>query len=152
MVGCVHDVVPWFTSRAGNASLNASCCTPAAPRCPGRFFAEMELALLVQLVLLQLQLVPDEAQLVFDSSSTHAAGTTKTKCGEGPGICNACMPQAVRNMLVYGLGALGGSQQQREQWRSSGDPQHKLPCCNLLRLVGFKVPEEPWLLQVSALT
>jgi hypothetical protein len=117
----------------------------------------MELALLVQLVLLQLHLTPlpppAAAPITHSANLTPAAAAGTRRRGKTAAAAakgwQALLPQHVQELLVFGLGALGGAQQQAAQWRESGDPQGLLPAANLLRLVGFKVPQEPWWLAVT---
>ncbi len=124
----------------------------------------MELALLVQLVLLQLQLTPQNgagntaATNAAAHNSDHEQVTKREAKGDSMhGCCTSWMPGwlpvAVRrwaaDVAVFGLGA-GGCSRQVEQWCCSGDPQRLLPRANLLRLVGFKVPAEAWWVDVAA--
>jgi hypothetical protein len=113
----------------------------------------MELSLFVQLVLLQLHLtpVPPPTAAADSAGPAAAAAAAATKAGNPTADSwpQRLLPQYLRDVLVFGLGALGGSQQQAAQWRASGDPQRLLPAANLLRLVGFKVPQEPWWLAVT---
>jgi hypothetical protein len=115
----------------------------------------MELSLFVQLVLLQLHLTPvpppAAAADFARPAAAAAAAAAATKAGNSTADSwpQRLLPQYLRDVLVFGLGALGGSQQQAAQWKASGDPQRLLPAANLLRLVGFKVPQEPWWLAVT---
>jgi hypothetical protein len=116
----------------------------------------MELSLFVQLVLLQLHLTPvtpppPPAAAAAPDSARPAAAAAVTSTGAPAAVSwpQRLLPQHLRDVLVFGLGALGGSQQQAAQWRASGDRQRLLPAANLLRLVGFKVPQEPWWLAVT---
>lgn len=125
-------------------------------RCPGRFFAEMELALFVQLVLHQVQLVPEavvdnQGHSVTRPStctpSTHCfqpADTTQRSAAQGLNmsspLASSILNRWVRGIAVCGAGCFGGSQQQAQAWCCSGDLRRLLPQPNLLRLVGLKVP------------
>jgi hypothetical protein len=63
----------------------------------------------------------------------------------------------LQRMAVFGLGSCGGSSKQRQQWWSSGVAAAgsdvafnvRLPRSDLQRLVGFKVPSEPWCVSVE---
>jgi hypothetical protein len=68
------------------------------------------------------------------------------------------LQQWVQDVAVFGLGACGGSRQQELQWRASGSAGGAsagggggaaLPRCELRRLVGFKVPAEPWWVSIA---
>jgi hypothetical protein len=113
----------------------------------------MELALFVQLVLQQLQLTPLPAAAAAVADPARPAAAAETRGGKpaepAANGWQRLLPQSLQEMLIFGLGALGGSKQQAAQWRASGDPQRLLPAANLLRLVGFKIPQEPWWLVVT---
>jgi hypothetical protein len=112
----------------------------------------MELSLFVQLVLLQLHLTPvPAAAATADSARPAAAAAAASRMGDPAANSwqQQLLPRYLLDVLLFGLGACGGSQQQAAQWRASGDPQRLLPAANLLRLVGFKVPQEPWWLAVT---
>eukprot|EP00879_Flechtneria_rotunda_P018291 GHRR01019188.1.p1 GENE.GHRR01019188.1~~GHRR01019188.1.p1 ORF type:complete len:508 (+),score=214.12 GHRR01019188.1:966-2489(+) len=154
-------------------------------RCPGRFFAEMELALLVQLVLYLLCITPsslanNQVQQLIGSGNNNAATAsaaaaqqhivsqltvaarmahlttgqqwskdnvvkpTQQQQQQRFSSSHMWLPHWLQNVLVFGLGICGGSQQQCASWRASGDAAKLLPGCNLQRLVGVKVPSEPW--------
>lgn len=139
-------------------------CAVSGCRCPGRFFAEMELALLVQLVLYQLQLLP--AQLSNNDSGDNGNRSIHQKSATKAGVVNqimaswtiiwralkTCLPCGLmtwaRDVAVFGAGCCGGSEQQAQAWGRSGDVWQLLPKPNLLRLVGFKVPMGTWVVRV----
>jgi hypothetical protein len=127
----------------------------------------MELALLVQVVLHQLQIKPRQQQ---QASSTqhqqHAASCSSSSAGAIP---SRLKPSWLHDVALFGLGAAGGSSSQAAAWAASGsssgggsfdDAPHKdtaagpsvgaLPRCELKRLVGFKVPAEPYWVEVGA--
>lgn len=126
----------------------------------------MELALLVQLVLHQIQLLPDTVDAskgnTGDSSQSqqqegHLTGVMHGKAATSTMIwrvCKTCLPDTLldwaRDVAVFGAGVCGGSQQQGKAWCCSGDPQQLLPAPNLLRLVGFKIPMSPWWVRVES--
>jgi hypothetical protein len=130
----------------------------------------MELALLLQLVLVQLDLQP-----LTQQRQQHQKQQQQQRCTPGalsqPGVSpeashmwgSLLLPRSVlervRDVAVFGLGSWGGSTQQEQQWLASGvaasgvmqhssrglrGPEVRLPSCELKRLVGFKVPAEPW--------
>lgn len=121
----------------------------------------MELACLVQLVLLQLpDLAPMPQQQQQRQQQEGNSGEVQATGKQGSRAIGALLPSAlqqwVRDVSVFGLGTCGGSRQQEQQWRASGiggggggDGDAALPRCELRRLVGFKVPAEPWWMSVG---
>ncbi|KAI8474677.1 MAG: cytochrome P450 [Monoraphidium minutum] len=116
-------------------------------RCPGRFFAEMELSLLLMAVVhsLDLQLPPPDA-----AAGAHGGADGKAASGGG-GLCGRALAAAAaaaaallpRERVVFGgaAGGCGGAfEEEAARWRRSGDPGARLPPAELRRLVGFKVP------------
>lgn len=142
-------------------------------RCPGRFFAEMELALMLQLVLLQIELSPEQQQQQDPTTAAvTATGTqhdSRQTCSSVADFVQAMVPGVLRrwvlDVAVFGLGMRGGSSKQEQHWQASGvagqlSEQDKaaadgrtaiarLPKLELRRLVGLKVPAEPWWVAVA---
>ncbi len=110
-----------------------------AYRCPGRFFAEMEIAVLTQLVLCRLDLT-----LVSEIEQNKRQERSGAASEEVNHPSSSRLPSWLWRVLgrsrslCWGLGLLdvGG-------WEASGDARGLLPRCNLRRLVGLKVPAEP---------
>lgn len=142
-------------------------------RCPGRFFAEMELALMLQLVLLQLNLTPTPwqqqhqqppaaeaaAASVMQEDRTQPRRQQQQEQGQQT-LVDLAQPRPqgwLQRMAVFGLGSCGGSSKQQQQWWSSGvataggdvPSDVRLPRSDLRRLVGFKVPSESWCVSVE---
>ncbi|KAG1666305.1 hypothetical protein FOA52_004786 [Chlamydomonas sp. UWO 241] len=143
-------------------------------RCPGRFFAEMEVALIVQLLLwcYSLRLVSEG-----DSAPGRAEGQPQGAGGMDNGEGGWVGPVGVgaRAVLgddaaVWGLGllqrqqgqggAVGGAGPSGDgssgsgtpslpTWRASGDPSSLLPRADLHRLVGVKLPAELCMVTVT---
>jgi hypothetical protein len=137
-------------------------------RCPGRFFAEMELALLLQLVLMQVELTPEKQQ---QQDQSTAAYDYIPKQYASQKSSSSSFVQCVLDVAVFGLGMRGGSSKQEQQWRASGvkgqlfkgskaaaaaaDDRKvgvRLPRPELRRLVGLKVPAEPWWVTAAGVT
>ena len=124
-------------------------------RCPGRFFAEMEVALIVQQLLWQFNLKLLESSDPAPQKSIRGSEEST----ESPFF------MFLRNILgdhqlSWGMGLFEGMQRHGsgstsssdgeavkattvESWRHSGDASGLLPPCNLVRLVGLKVPSGP---------
>ena len=93
-------------------------------RCPGRFFAEAELALVISLLLLLFdwQLLPREPPAAFPSSGgSGGGGGSSRSAGSQP----------------------SSSSQHDAAVSAPGDPAGLLPPPDLLKLVGIKVPAGP---------
>lgn len=132
----------------------------AVIRCPGRFFAEMELVLLVLMVLQRLQLTPE------DLSSHHkprgheqhnrTAGCNKVVksilAGGGKAVSRLLPSFLVSwgyDLAIFGAGLFKGSRLQAGTWFGSAGQWQSLPPPDLLRLVGFKVPQGTWWVRVQ---
>lgn len=118
-------------------------------RCPGRFFAEMEVGVVVQILLQHYNLDLIEQSPV-------------AKVSEKLVVQNLLIYQVFQaffrmmgNKAMWGFGMFGEEQamdegsDQLETWRNSGDMAGLLPPVNLHRLVGLKVPAAPCLVKVS---
>jgi hypothetical protein len=114
----------------------------------------MELTLLLQLVLLQLELTQEQQQ---QQQQQYDAMSQQSACQKS----SSRFMQRVLDVTVFGLGMRGGSSKQEQQWQRSGVEGQlfregkaaaadgrksvaRLPKSDLRRLVGLKVPAEPW--------
>ena len=105
-------------------------------RCPGRFFAEMEVASILLLVLRQVGL-----SLVERSAPPPSPPTPWYS------IYSPLLPMIFgEDGGKFGLGVFDGK---LESWARSGDKEGLLPPCNLIRLVGLKVPADKCLVRVT---
>ena len=154
-------------------------------RCPGRFFAEMEVALIVQMVMWEFemglqpkpppgatqsaaasypsqkadrhsngqnlepswlhQLAPFLRNLVGDGPVSWGLGLFPEAGAEEAGADSAAAGPGGSAAAAAGPAVAGGD----ETWQRSGDVSGLLPSCNLLRLVGLKVPSEPCFVSVT---
>lgn len=113
-------------------------------RCPGRFFAEAELALLVLLVLVECDVELPKAK---GAESATSAGASKGQRARGwwSQRVGAGLPAHVR-LAMRECGEEAGA----EAWRGeAGDPGGVLPGMDLTRLVGMKKPLGRWDVRVT---
>jgi hypothetical protein len=113
-------------------------------RCPGRFFAEAELALLLQLVLHTLVLTPvgqggQQQQQAQQQQAQQELRLAPPRTG---------WLGWLRDVVVFGAGWCGGAAAQARVWNAEASPPPRLPRADLRRLVGFKVPAEGWRVRV----
>lgn len=120
----------------------------------------MELALLLQLVLLQLDLTPPDTTMAAPPGQ-HEACTECKGSSAVVSLVRSLLPKGLQQHLqqvaVFGLGSGGGSSLQARQWLASGAAASgeggacgvRLPPFDLQRLVGFKVPAESWVVGVA---
>lgn len=101
-----------------------------AYRCPGRFFAEMEVASILMLIISKVGLSLVEKQ------APPPPGPAPWYSIYAPLVDMVFGEQGAK----FGLGMFGESQ--LETWARSGDKEERLPRCNLIRLVGLKVPRD----------
>lgn len=145
-------------------SAESPCDVPvvdsAVIRCPGRFFAEMELVLLVLMVLQRLQLTPEDLSSHHKSRGheqhNRTAGCNKVVksilAGGGKAVSRLLPSFLVSwgyDLAIYGAGLFEGSRLQAGTWFGSAGQWQSLPPPDLLRLVGFKVPQGTWWVRVQ---
>lgn len=130
----------WFPSSAGLAFGGGPY------RCPGRFFAEMEIALFVQLLLQRLDFhIPEKPTVLSagnDAPHSHSAAPKPLSA------LQFALLAVGGDHLRFGLGwfAPGSG----KGWEASGDASSAtLPPCELQKLVGMKVPAAPWRVYVA---
>jgi hypothetical protein len=124
----------------------------------------MELALLLQLVLLQLELTQEQQQQQQQQKDPPTAKYDSMSQQYACQKSSSSFMQRVLDVTVFGLGMRGGSSKQEQQWQRSGVEGQlfregkaaaadgrksvarlpRLPKSDLRRLVGLKVPAEPW--------
>lgn len=101
---------------------------PAACRCPGRYFAEAELALIASLLLLLFdwRLLPcgEAAEHASSKAQQRTAGSAGTAGGTAGAAAGAAAAEAANSI-------------------APGDPAGLLPPPDLRKLVGIKVPAGP---------
>jgi len=128
-------------------------------RCPGRFFAELELALLLMAAARYLDLsIAAGGKGGGGGGRDAAAGGDAAAAGEAGGgvlaaagrIASALLPKAVAEFGgVAAVAADGAFDRETARWEHSGDPGRLLPPVELRRLVGFKVPATGLLVDVD---
>jgi hypothetical protein len=125
-------------------------------RCPGRFFAEMELSLLLMAAAQYLDLeLPDQEA---DDDGSSSGGSSGGGGGLGARLAGAAAAAAravlpARTARFAGLappGECGAFEAAARRWASSGDPGGRLPPAELRRLVGFKNPAAGLVVNVAS--
>lgn len=123
-------------------------------RCPGRFFAEMEVALIVQQILWQfhIKLEPRAAEPQSSGDAAQSPSSIlvflRNFLGDLPlswglGLFEKTHPIEKKDEDRSTLYSDRKVSNAVESWRHSGDTLGLLPPCNLIRLVGLKVPLGP---------
>ncbi|GAX85351.1 hypothetical protein CEUSTIGMA_g12768.t1 [Chlamydomonas eustigma] len=127
-------------------------------RCPGRFFAEMEVALFVQLILWHVDLTFTNETAVFkeepgtehqnNQGTVLPTNLTQERPQAGSTLSKVLHLLIGDEAVVWGLGVFDVAAGETgskllQRWINSGDEDGLLPPCNLQRLVGIKVPSEP---------